>query len=955
MSVPAVLSRFVLRALRQSRPGLLLCLGLMAGTLPVGAAGPAPQLRLETGTHTAAIRGLARDAAERMLLTVSDDKTARLWSPDGRALAVLRPPIGPGAEGRLYAGALSPDGGTAALGGYSAQNDVYLFDTASATMRLRLAGHGNVINALAFSPDSRWLAVCLWGRNGLVLYQSKDHWKTAQWAGGDEDYEGDCYGLSFRFDSSALATSSVDGRLRRYDLREGSLLARKTRALPGGGRPFGLRFSPDGQRLAVGFEDRARVEVLNAEDLSVVASPSVQGITEGNLSTVAWSGDGRQLFAAGTARRAPGKHLLRQWSLAQEAAVRDQVIASDTVTELQPGDAGGVWFASAAASWGQVDAAGELHLRQAPPIADFRASRESFGLRDRGRKLAFAFAYGGVNPARFDLRHLVLLPGADEAGALGAPALTRISDWQDSARPRLAGTALKLELGEISLSAAEDLKQQRTALGTSFFLRFYDGQGKLLWRTAAPAPCFALAMSDDGRWVIGGFGDGSMRWFATEGGAEKLALFVHADRKRWVLWTPEGRFSASEGGAALVGWHLNRGADSAAEFLPFERFSARHFDPAGLAALLVGERPQRPVPDLRDGLKLPPQVRFVSPREGQGFTANPVRIELSVSERGGALEELRLFHNGKRLAAGALREVGGTTKSSGARSLVVELHLEPGRNEFRAVALGKDHTESEPRRLQLDFAGVQRPARLHLVVVGINRYKNAALNLDYSVPDARSVAQFFRGKPNALFESVELTEIYDAQATKAGLLEQLKKLQGLRAEDVVVVYLAGHGEALAEDWYFIPHDALHPEKPEVLKREGLSSRELAQAVTALPARKVVVMIDACKSGAALAGFRGLEERRALAQLSRATGVHLVAATTKDQLASEVQALGHGVFTYTLLEGLKGKAAGGGRDVTARKLISFVEQALPELTLRHRAEEQYPVAISRGMDFPLVLP
>ena len=937
------------------RTGWRIAALLVAALCSVAAtAAPAPILRLETGTHGAAVRALAVDAKERLLLTVSDDKTARLWSAaDGQALAVLRPPIGPGAEGRLFAGALSPDGNVAAVGGYSAQNDVYLFDTRNAAMKLRLSGHGNVINALAFSADGQHLAVCLWGRSGLVIYHSKDHWQTAQWAASDTDYGGDCYGLDFAPDGGTLATSSVDGEIRLYARRGKAWPLTTQRTLPGAGRPFGLRFAPDGLRLAVGYEDRARVEVLDARQLQTVASPVVAGINEGNFAALAWSREGKYLYAAGTARSAASKHLLRRWPSDDFAKHRDSLIASDTVTAMIARRDGGLWFAAASATWGHVDEAGAAAQRVLPPIADFRASRADFGLDQQGRELSFAFEFGGKERARFDLQHLVLLTAGHAPPPRVAP-LRKLTNWQDSPRPLLDGQPLKLELGEIALSAAEDARQ-RVALGSNFQVRLHDAAGKLLWHTTVSSPCFALAFSADGRWVVGGFGDGTLRWFETARGQEKLALFVHADRKRWVLWSPEGRFAASEDGASLVGWHLNRGPDQAADFLPFERFHAKHFDPAGLAGILAGEAPRRPVADLRQGLKLPPVVKLLSPREGERLTRSPVRVEVAVEDRGGGVEELRLFHNGKRLALPATRDALAKARPGATRNLSFEVALEKGANELRVVALAKDQTESTAQAVKVKLEGSSAPARLHVFVVGINRYKNAALNLDYSVPDARSVAQFFRGKPNTLFESTELAELYDAQATKAGLLQGLGRLQGVRPEDVVVVYLAGHGEAVGEEWYFIPHDAVHPERPEALKREGLSSRELAQAVTALPARKVVVMIDACKSGAALSGFRGLEERRALAQLSRATGTHLVAATTKDQLASEVQALGHGVFTFTLLEGLKGKAALGGRDVTARKLISFVEQALPELSLRHRAEEQYPVAISRGMDFPMVLP
>ena len=61
-----------------------------------------------------------------------------------------------------------------------------------------------------------------------------------------------------------------------------------------------------------------------------------------------------------------------------------------------------------------------------------------------------------------------------------------------------------------------------------------------------------------------------------------------------------------------------------------------------------------------------------------------------------------------------------------------------------------------------------------------------------------------------------------------------------------------------------------------------------------------------------------------------------------------------MFTYAVLEGLSGKAAGDGRDVTARKLMVYVERVLPELSKRYRAEEQFPVVNSTGMDFPLLV-
>ena len=59
-----------------------------------------PFLRIEAVAHTAPVARLAADASGRLLASVSDDKTLRLWDlADGALRAVLRPPIATEAEG----------------------------------------------------------------------------------------------------------------------------------------------------------------------------------------------------------------------------------------------------------------------------------------------------------------------------------------------------------------------------------------------------------------------------------------------------------------------------------------------------------------------------------------------------------------------------------------------------------------------------------------------------------------------------------------------------------------------------------------------------------------------------------------------------------------------------------------------------------------------------------------
>jgi WD40 repeat protein len=263
----------------------LVVLCLMPCTAVMAAEPPTePILRLETAMHTAQIRRISVDAANRWLVTTSDDKTVRLWElPSGRLVRVLRPPIGDGKEGKLYSAAISPDGRQIACGGWTklgsdSGNAIYLLDCATGRLTGRIPGLPQVITHLVYSPDGRFLAACL-GDGSIRIYKTID----LSLAGEDGDYGDQSYGAHFSPDGR-LATSSHDGYVRLYS-RDFRLLTKKK--TPGGERPFSVSFSPDGRAVAVGYVDSTRVDVLSGVDLSHLYSPDTSGIDKGDLSSVA--------------------------------------------------------------------------------------------------------------------------------------------------------------------------------------------------------------------------------------------------------------------------------------------------------------------------------------------------------------------------------------------------------------------------------------------------------------------------------------------------------------------------------------------------------------------------------------------------------------------------------------------------------------------------------------------
>ena len=425
----------------------------------------------------------------------------------------------------------------------------------------------------------------------------------------------------------------------------------------------------------------------------------------------------------------------------------------------------------------------------------------------------------------------------------------------------------------------------------------------------------------------------------------EIAKFYAFTDGEWIIITPEGYFNASPHGAKHLTVRVGNNVYSIDNF--YEKF----FNPVYVASVLQGKKIEA-VADIRKGILTPPDVKITSPEPNKAFSTDAITIMVSAKDTGGGIDEIRLYHNGKAIGEDT-RAVKIVPKGNEAlKSYAVT--LVDGLNTFRAVGFSKDRTESNPYELIAKLTAPSKEVSLYILAVGINKYKNPALSLNYAEPDAKGIVDFFKQKGGGLFKNVDIRAVYNEQATKETIISKLGQLQNTNPQDAVLIYLAGHGENIHDKWYFIPHELTYPEREEDVKTKGISSDELSGYIKNIKAQKILVLIDACKSGAVLLAFRGFEDRKALSQLSRSTGVHIIAASTKDQFAAEVKDLGHGVFTYTLLEGLKGKAAGGGETVTVFKLKAYLDEQLPEITKKYKQEAQYPVGDTKGMDFPLVI-
>lgn len=572
------------------------------------AVGPAtrPILRIEAGMHTAPIHRIDVDAQGRYLVTGSEDKTVRVWSlPEGKLLRVLRPPVGEGNEGKVNAVAISPDGRLIACGGWTGyewdkSRSLYLFDRESGSLVRRIPGLPNVVFDLCFSRDGRLVAAGMGGNSGVRVFRTE----TGEPVMVDTEYGNSSLGVDFDA-TGRLVTTSLDGYVRLYgaDLKP----VAKVKA-PGGTKPIGVRFSPDGSRIAVGYDDTPRVLVLSGAELSLLYEPANRYIKSGGLSAVSWSFDGEILYAAGTAKDIFGRTFIRNWSEGGRGKAYNVDVAHATVMDLrlQPGASANsesrIAFASAEPRFGIFAMRvkdSQISYSHAPlqtaPVPDYRGVGDSFRLNADASSVQFLYRPQGTAIQLSVPSRSLLVEEAfnKEPGSLTRPPLIQteglhVANWLDTDKPLRNGRALLLEPYEISRSLALTPDRQSFLLGTEYYVRCYDKDGRLRWRVPAPGICWAVNVAGgNGNVGVAAFGDGTIRWYRMQDGKELLVFFLHTDWKRWVLWTPSGYYDCSPGGEELIGWHLNQGKDQAAEFHPASRFRDVYYRPDVIKHILA--------------------------------------------------------------------------------------------------------------------------------------------------------------------------------------------------------------------------------------------------------------------------------------------------------------------------------------------------------------------------------
>ena len=379
-----------------------------------------------------------------------------------------------------------------------------------------------------------------------------------------------------------------------------------------------------------------------------------------------------------------------------------------------------------------------------------------------------------------------------------------------------------------------------------------------------------------------------------------------------------------------------------------------------------------------------PIVAITSHSTGSRSAADLVMVEARITDKGKGIGRIEWRVNGVTAAVAAKPSGDGPEYT-----IVKELALDAGDNTIEVVAYNASNLlASLPALTTIKFTGPadQTKPTLHILAIGINKYVDRGWTapnqaraffppLTLAVKDAETFGAAMKRAAVGLYDKdkVLVTTRLDEAATRASLDETIDKLAGeIHPRDTFILFVAAHGIAKEGHFYLIPQDYDGGPDPTSLAERAIDQSRLQDwLANRIKAKKAIILLDTCESGALVGGYvrpRDLPAAEAaVGRLHEATGRPVLTAAASGQFAHEGKIAGsgerHGIFTWALLDALRKGDKNGDGLIQLSELVGHVQRIVPELAEGSvRAAIAIPEPVlgvqtprfgSRGEDFALV--
>jgi WD40 repeat protein len=465
----------------------------------------------------------------------------------------------------------------------------------------------------------------------------------------------------------------------------------------------------------------------------------------------------------------------------------------------------------------------------------------------------------------------------------------------------------------------------------------------------------SVSYSPDGKFVLTSSLDNKMKlWNAKSG--EEIASLISIDSTDWIIVTPDMYYFTSKGALKNMAWKAGN------KVLNFEQFDLKYNRPdivlerIGLAdSSLVNMYRNAYFKRLKkmkfeEAMLSPdfniPEITIIDKEKIAVYSSSrQVTFKAKASDNKYKLNRINIWSNGVPVYGSGGIDLMKLNADSAEVSISVTFSA--GINVIEVSCLNDRGVESYKERIEITYEPNEPlNSNLYFFAVSVANYFDKNFNLDYAVKDGRDMTKLFNPATTSL-SGIFMDTLFNQDATRENIIALKDKLMKTTVDDIVILYVSGHGLLNSNlDFYFATYDNdfAHPEK------RGVSFDELESLLDGIPARKKLLLMDACHSGEVdkeegiglIASdtvissdinfrgsireysFKGLENtskqsvislnnsfelmKELFAELDKGTGTTVISAAAGKGYALESSQWDNGVFTYTILDGIKNKAA-----------------------------------------------
>lgn len=221
-----------------------------------------------------------------------------------------------------------------------------------------------------------------------------------------------------------------------------------------------------------------------------------------------------------------------------------------------------------------------------------------------------------------------------------------------------------------------------------------------------------------------------------------------------------------------------------------------------------------------------------------------ITVSVRVSDAKNYLSSIHIRINGVPLIEGGFLSLKGQKLNSFNKEF--ELELSEGENRIQIYAVNEAKATSLKQYKIVEYTGPKVKPDLYLIMMGASTFKDSTQNLNYPQKDLNDVMQLL-SKKNEQFENIHIHKLIDQEFTLSNYNKLKNELTSIRVDDEIVVMLATHGMLSSDFNYYLATYETDFDNP---ASKSLSYEALTNFLTAIRARKKLLLLDACHSGEA---------------------------------------------------------------------------------------------------------